>query len=126
MSTNIGFHTRLRSDPTQKVIGGSFGGDIDWTTVERFVKARQYDVRILPSGSATFVDRQGRDVCLYFTIDADRTERGKEVRRIWRMDQRRLEEQRELDEQRRKDELDQAMEGLSHEEIIKRLKGGAA
>lgn len=78
MSKNIGYHTRLDSNNTVKVTGGSFGGSTDQETIERLVNAH-FSVRIKPSGRAVFVDNQDREVTLYITVDPMSTEKGKKV-----------------------------------------------
>lgn len=118
---NIGYHTRLVSDGT-KVTGGSFGGAIDMETVNRLVRAH-FEVAIKPSGRGVFVDKQGREVWLYLGIDATRTEKGKVAYKAWQdqcaAEAEAEEELREVHEA----EIAQAMDGLSHAEILARLRG---
>ena len=76
MSKNIGYHTRLYTDNTRKIVGGSFGGQIDAETVERLVNLH-FEVFVKPSGRAVFVDQQGREVHLYLSVDPENTEKGK-------------------------------------------------
>ncbi|MEQ6332987.1 hypothetical protein [Sphingobium sp. MK2] len=61
-----------------KVVGGSFGGAFDMETVNRLVRAH-FTVVVKPSGRSVFVDRDGRAVSLYFTVDPETTEAGKEA-----------------------------------------------
>jgi hypothetical protein len=75
---SIGYHTRLYGNNKVKCCGGSFGGDISQDTVERVVNC-MFTVIVKPSGTPVFVDKQGREVYLYFTIDARNTEKGKEA-----------------------------------------------
>lgn len=119
---NIGWHTRLYKDPKVKCCGGSFGGDIGLETVERLVKFH-FEVSMLPSGRPVFVDKEGREVLLYFTIDPASTSKGKEVFREYLNQKRIEEEKREKIEQEQKEELEELMRGLSHQEIVNRLKG---
>ena len=75
---NIGYHTRLISDNTVKVVGGSFGGRFDIETANRLVKSH-FSVAVKQSGRAVFVDKRGREVSLYFTVDAGETDAGKKA-----------------------------------------------
>ena len=116
---NIGYHTRLLIDQT-KVCGGSFGGSLDLETANRLVN-RFFNVIVKPSGHPVFVDREGREVRLYFSVDPDMTTKGEAAVKAWRVEKNRQEEE---DEQRRaeqQEEIDSAMSGLTHEEIIRRL-----
>lgn len=123
-NTNIGWHTRLVSDNTVKVVGGSFGGSIDQHTVERLIKAHMHKVRVLPSGTPIFVDKAGREVRLYLSVDPKFTEMGRAALRAYHEEMRRKAELDELERERRQEELDDAMSGLPHDEIIRRLKQG--
>ena len=99
---NIGYHTRLYSDNTKKIVGGSFGGSIDQQTVERLVKSH-FTVVVKPSGTAVFVDRDGREVSLYFSIDASTTEKGREALVVYRKEKEksdRLAEESEIERER--------------------------
>lgn len=115
-SKNIGYHTRLTSDGS-KVVGGSFGGSLDMETVNRLVKAH-FTVTVKPSGHTVFVDKAGREVRLYFAIDASQTEAGKQALATWRNKQR---QEAEVQEQQA-DEISQLLDSLTPEEIIKRLQ----
>ena len=120
-SRNIGYHTRAWADGT-KVCGGSFGGDINHETVERLVKAH-FKVTVKPSGTPVFVDRMGREVHLYITVDPRVTRVGMEALCEWRAVRRAvlLQEQAETEEKAR--EIEELLDALSHEEIVRRLKG---
>lgn len=118
MRKNIGYHTRSRKDGT-KLVGGSFGGAIDQDTVERI--SRLFTVVVKPSGTPVFVDGKGNEVFLYFSIDPQNTEKGKQAIKEYNL-KRELElkkEQEILEQQKR--ELQEAMEGLSHSEILAKL-----
>lgn len=120
-SKNIGYHTRLRGDDSTKIVGGSFGGEIDADTVQRLVKSH-FSVTVKPSGFCVFVDKQGREVSLYITVSAKDTEAGKAALKAWyaaRAEAERIAEERE---QQASDEIESLMDGLSHEEIVRRLK----
>lgn len=122
MGKNIGYHTRLYNDNTTKVFGGSFGGSLDLETANRLINHHHYDVVVKPSGTPVFVDREGREVRLYFCVDPDMTTKGLEAIKTWRKNRaREIEEEERLVDSRQK-ELDDAMEGLTHSEIIRRLK----
>ena len=118
MHKNIGYHTRSMEDG-KKLVGGSFGGAIDQETVERI--SRLFTVIIKPSGRAVFVDDKGNEVCLYFYIDPQNTEKGKQAIKEDRQKRelKQKEEQELLEQQER--ELTEAMQGLSHEEILEKL-----
>ena len=120
MNENIGYHTRLYNDHTVKVVGGSFGGRIDQETVERLT--RLFDVKILPSGTPVFVDREGRMVRLYLSVDAWKTTKGIEAVKAWRKEQERAEKEAEELAERQEQEIADAMANLTHEEILERLK----
>jgi len=76
--SNIGYHTRLDRDNRVKIVGGSFGGTLCIDTANHLVNSH-FEVKIKPSGRAVFVDREGREVSLYMSIDPDTTTKGKEV-----------------------------------------------
>lgn len=120
MNKNIGYHTRLYRDNAIKVVGGSFGGQIDAETVNRLT--RLFSVRILPSGQAVFVDQADREVRLYITVDPADTEKGKAAKKAWQIEQNRLEAEEEAQRKAEAAEIEELISGLSHNEIIRRLK----
>lgn len=120
--SNIGYHTRLYSDNTCKVVGGSFGGSMDIETVNRLVKSH-FSVVVKNSGTPVFVDKEGREVTLYLTVDAGSSEKGLQALKAWRAEQAKLAVEAENRREREQDEIDQLLEGLSHEEIVRRLRG---
>jgi hypothetical protein len=117
MHKNIGYHTRLSSNNTVKVVGGSFGGQVDQETIERLVN-NLFNVIIKPSGRAVFVDRDGREVSLYVTIDPKNTSKGKKA----------LQEERARKEALAEKDSEMAsivedlLSSMSYEEILKRLE----
>jgi len=113
MNENIGYHTRLYTDNSQKVVGGSFGGRIDSETVERLTKAH-FSVAIKPSGTVVFVDKQGREVWLYLTVDAGSTTQGRALAVQHRKTVEAAQEQQRV-------RIDELLDSLSPEEIIARL-----
>lgn len=119
--SNIGYHTRLYSDNTRKVVGGSFGGSIDIETVNRLVKSH-FSVVVKNSGTPVFVDKEGREVTLYLSVDAGKTEKGELAMRAWRAELAKQTADEEHRREHQQDEIDQLMEGLSHEEIVRRLR----
>ena len=123
MSNNIGYHTRLYNDVGIKVCGGSFGGSIDMETVNRLM--RLFTVVVKPSGTPVLVDREGREVRLYITVDARETELGKKALAEWRKTKVQEEEERQEREKREAEEINALMRSLSHDEIISRLRKGA-
>ncbi|USN14530.1 winged helix-turn-helix DNA-binding protein [Brevundimonas phage vB_BpoS-Domovoi] len=116
MFKNIGYHTRLKSDNTVKAAGGSFGGDFGQETAERLVKA-QFTVKVRPSGSLTFVDRQGREVSLYMTIDPETTEAGKAAL----AEHRRAQAAAQAVEDDKARQVQDLMDTMTNDEIIARL-----
>jgi hypothetical protein len=118
---NIGYHTRLWHDNTRKITGGSFGGELNADTIARL--ASNYTVIIKPSGTAVFVDRSGREVYLYVTVDAATTVAGREA--LAAHYKRRCAEAQEAEarQAREDEELTEACANLTHEEILNRLKG---
>lgn len=122
MHKNIGYHTRLYSNSAVKVCGGSFGGGLDSDTVERLVKSH-FTVTIKPSGTPVFVDKEGREVYLYISVDARETEAGKAALKAYHEDNRKAWAEQEEQERLNACEYGDLMDGLTHEEIIRRLKG---
>ena len=118
-SRNIGYHTRAWADGT-KVCGGSFGGSINQETVERLVKAH-FKVIVKPSGRPVFVDRMDREVHLYIAVDPRVTKVGMEALCKWQVVRRAVLLQAEAEEKVR--EIEELLDSLSHEEIVRRLKG---
>jgi len=114
---NIGYHTRLRNDNTVKIVGGSFGGFIDMETVNRLVNS-QFEVIVKPSGTPVFVDKSGREVSLYLSIDAGNTEKGTVAMRAYRHQMALNEKEQEAEQT----EIDNILSELSNEEILRRLK----
>lgn len=119
MQKNIGYHTRAYGDNRIKISGGSFGGDISQETVERLT--RLFDVIIKPSGTAVFVDKSGREVNLYISVDARNTIKGREALKLW--NEKRLAEFKAEEDKlvKLEEEILKAMEGLTYTEILERL-----
>lgn len=117
MRKNIGYHTRLISNPTVKVTGGVFGGDISMDTVERLVKAH-FSVKILESGQARFVDKKDREVYLYISVDPLSTAAGKEALTEYRKERQRKQE----DEVRKREEIESILDGMTLDEILAKLR----
>lgn len=111
---SIGYHTRSRENANVKLTGGSFGGALDTETVERLTKAH-FTIKMLPSGSLTFIDKEGRSVWLYVSIDPSMTEAGK---RLLADDAAK----RQADARRLEDRLNELLDGMTAEEAIKRLE----
>ncbi len=122
-SSNIGYHTRLVSN-SDKVCGGSFGGTLDLETANRLVN-NHFKVIVKPSGTPVFVDREGREVYLYLSVDPGKTTKGAEAIMAWRVEKNRQDEEEERRREAQQEELDSAMSGLTHEEIIRRLSQGS-
>ena len=119
MYETIGYRTRLVSSD-MKVCGGSFNGRIDQDTVERLTS--MFDVVVPALGTARFVDREGRQVRLYISVDPEKTEKGRKALAEYRLERdaavRRGEELREAQQE----QIKNLMAGLSHEEIVRRLQ----
>lgn len=113
---SIGYHTRDGMNNTIKLTGGSFGGAIDMETVNRLVKSH-FTVKVRNSGSPVFVDRQGREVSVYITIDPGNTDAGKAALAEDR--QRRAALQAVEDEKARR--VQDLIDGMSPDEALKRL-----
>jgi hypothetical protein len=114
---NIGWHTRLLSDNTQKIVGGSFGGEVSIETANRLVNSH-FTVVVKNSGRSVFVDREGREVTLYILVDPEITDKGKAVIAQYRAEKKRKDSECE---QANQDMIESLMDGLTSEEIIKRL-----
>lgn len=121
MHKNIGYHTRLVADHQTKVCGGSFGGSLDLATANRLVAAH-FTCAVKPSGQVVFVDRSGRVVSLYITVDPEATVAGQQAKQEWLKEERKRQEAEAAQEAARQAEIEDAMEGLTHEEIMRRLK----
>lgn len=120
MAKNIVYHTRLYTDNSQKIVGGSFGGEVNQDTVERLVKSH-FKVVIKNSGAACFIDSNGREVSLYISVDPLKTEIGKLASAAkFKEDSIRL--QKEKDIQDKLDiQLENIMESMTTEEVIAKL-----
>lgn len=117
---NIGYHTRLYSDNAVKVVGGSFGGSIDMETVNRIAKSH-FTVVVKNSATAVFVDKSGREVRLYLSVDVADTEIGKVAIKEWREARAKQDAENEAQIEREEQEIEDIMSNLSHEEIVRRL-----
>lgn len=113
---NIVYHTRKTGDI--KVTGGSFSGSFDWQTVNRLVTS-QFDVVIKPSGSASFVDKEGREVSLYVTVDPLKTVKGIDARRV-KNEQLAVERRKEEAKER---EVNELIASMTNDELLERLRG---
>jgi len=101
---SIGYHTRLANNSAIKVCWGSFGGSLDLETANRLVKAH-FTVVAKPTGTLVFVDREGREVSLFITVDPARTEAGKLAREEFNR-QKAIERQ---NEDRKREELEDVL-----------------
>lgn len=119
MSRNVGYHTRLYGQNSVKVTGGSFGGSMDIDTVNRLVKNHRFTVVVKPSGTPVFVDREGREVTLYFSIDPGATDVGKQAIALDRTERTKL-AQIEDDKRSR---LERLLDGMSTDHALKLLGG---
>lgn len=117
MSKTIGFHTRLYDKNTVKLTGGSFGGTFTPETVEKLVN-NFFDVQVKPSGTPVFVDKEGRQVSLYVTVDPASTEKGKAALEKHRKEML-VQSQKEQAEE---SEIEELLAEMSNEEILRRLR----
>jgi hypothetical protein len=121
MKRNICYHTRAYGNNSVKLFGGTFDGGIDQETVERLT--RLFSVTVKNSGTVVFVDRKGREVYLYLSVDASETAIGKAALAAWRAERARLQAEQEEMDRANSEEIDELMSGLTHDEVVRRLKG---
>lgn len=112
----IVYDTRSYNNDTVKISSGSFGGNIDWSTINRLVNS-QFEVMVKNSGSCVFVDKSGREVCLYLAIDASKTDKGKISLKEFYKEKERMADLERMENDRIKDLLD----SMTNEEILARL-----
>lgn len=124
MRNSIGYHTRQYGDDSVKCVAGSFGGSLDLDTVARLLHAHKYTVAVKPTGYPVFVDAQGRPVRLYISVDPEATDIGREALRVWRAEKSLNDAERQRIEDALQAEIDEALSGLTHEEILARLRRG--
>lgn len=118
---SLGYHTRLDKDQRVKVCGGGMmSGSLDITSVNNLVNS-QFSVTIKQSGRAVFVDREGREVSLYITVDPDATEMGKAAIRLWRVEKEEKERLRQLQAEIDEERIQNARAGMDVDEVIRRL-----
>ena len=117
---NIAWHTRLLSDNTQKIVGGSFGGEVSIDTANRLVNSH-FKVVVKNSGRSVFVDREGREVTLYILVNPEITDKGKAAIAQYQIEKKKQDYETQKREQENQNRIESLMEGLSSEEIIKRL-----
>lgn len=91
-------------------------------TVERLAKSH-FTVIVKPSGTPVFVDKQGREVRVYFSVDPRDTAMGKAAISEYNKEKARLQAIQEQKEAEQQTQIDDLMAGLSNEEIIRRLSG---
>lgn len=114
---NIGYHTRLIGNNSVKIAGGSFGGSLEIDTANRLVNAH-FDVIVKNSGRPVFVDKEGREVSLYITVDPSETEKGKAALYNWRSEQNK----RIREDEEKVSQIEEILSTMSNDEIIERLK----
>jgi hypothetical protein len=119
MHKSIGYHTRLYSDHTVKVTGGCFGGSIDMDTVNRLT--RLFTVNVKDTGHPVFVDKEGREVNLYLSVDVKSTEIGKAAITKWRAEKEQRDKEAAAIETAQRKALEEAVDSLGYEEALRRL-----
>lgn len=118
MHKNICYHTRLHGDQTVKVVGGTFTGTFSAETIEHLVN-NYFDVYIYPSsGNPVFIDKQGRKVSLYISVDPLSTEKGKAAL----AEHNKMKLAAAKQEQEEDDEIERLLAGMSNEEKLRRLR----
>ena len=117
MPNQIGFHTRLHNQHSVKVVGGSFTGTLSQETVEKLVN-NFFDVQVKASGTPVFVDKEGRKVSLYISVDPLSTEKGKAA--LAEHNKMKLAEAKQ--EREEDDEIERLLAGMSNEEALRRLR----
>jgi hypothetical protein len=115
------YHTRLATDNRIKTGGGTFSGPLDATAIARL--ASTYDVQVTGSGRLEFVDKQGRPVSLYVQVDPSETVKGVAALSVWRAVREKERRAACALAEAQQEEIDEIMGGLSHDEIVRRLKG---
>lgn len=118
MRKSIGYQTRLYGRNSVKVTGGIFGGALDLETVNRLVSAH-FTVTVKPSGSLVFVDREGREVSLYLSVDPGMTDAGQIALKA----QMRAHAASRREEERKRARIDELLDGMTTEEALRRLGG---
>lgn len=119
---NIGYQTRAYADSSIEFLHrGSFGGSIDEETINRLVNVN-FTVTIKPSGRAVFIDRSGREVWLHITVDPERTIKGAEALKQWRITKAKENKEREARTEQEREEIKNLLDGLTYTEIIQKLK----
>jgi hypothetical protein len=118
---SIGYHTRLFGNHSVKCVGGSFGGSLDLETANRLVKAH-FTVTVKPSGTPVFVDREGREVRLYISVDPAMTDAGKLALETYAKLKRARQEQDAREEARKRDQIDSLLDGMTLDEALRRLE----
>ena len=111
---DIGYHTRLYADNSKKIVGGSFGGSLDMETANRLVN-NHFTVTVKTSGTPVFVDREGREVTLYISVDAGKTDKGMEALKLWRKEKERKDAEAEERNRVEQAEIEDLLKGLTHE-----------
>lgn len=121
MALTISYHTHLINGDG---VGdsGVFSGDFSINTVDRLV-SQNFEVKISPAGLMTYVDSYGREVYLYVYAPPEETTKGKEALTRWRDTMYAKAERVEQVLKAQREELQEALDSLPHEEIMRRLKG---
>ena len=115
------YHLR-RVSSGQKIVGGTISASLTSLDSAAEWLAERSQVVISPSGIAQFT-YGGTPVLVYLSVDPAETAQGKEALRQWRIDKRNREDaeaERNADFER---EIEDLMDGLSQEEIVRRLRG---
>ncbi len=121
MNKNIGYHTRLYGNDSVKLSGGVFGGSIDLETIERLTKYH-FKVIIKNSGNAVFVNNNNQEVNLYIKVDPNITTIGKEAKNKYLEEQKKKLIQEEEQENIKKNLINELIDTMSLDEIIKKLQ----
>lgn len=115
------YHSRLFAHHPTKVVGGSITADSLDDAADYLVS--QHTVTVKPSGRAIFVDREGREVNLYLSIEPAETAKGQAALRADREERELAERIRAEHEAAQQLELAELLRAIDTEEAIRRLKG---
>lgn len=112
--SNISYHTRLHSDNSKKIIGGSFGGNCDIDTINRLVNAH-FNINIKNSGIAVFVDKELQEVDLYIKITPTMSDKGKQLIKNHYKELQKIENDK-------KKKLQSLLDCMDDDELLERLQ----
>jgi hypothetical protein len=101
---------------------GSFHGEVNPDTIEMMVN--RYDAEVTNSGDVHFVNRRGDKISLYIHVYPKNTKKGQNAYKSWRVEEEKGLAAEYAKIEKEKEAIEEAMRGLSNEEILVRLRGG--